>query len=81
VEQIGIRGVAKAKAGAAIVITDRGRPVARLVPITPAEHAREALIAERLLQPAAMPRQRFHVDQLIDGPSLSEVLDDMRSDR
>ncbi|HEX9177366.1 MAG TPA: type II toxin-antitoxin system prevent-host-death family antitoxin [Mycobacterium sp.] len=89
VEQIGIRElrqhasrwVAKAKAGAAILITDRGRPVARLVPITAAEHARETLIAKGLLQPAPRPRPKFGVEQLIDGPPLTEILDDMRSDR
>lgn len=89
VEQIGIRElrqhasrwVAKAKAGASILITDRGQPVARLVPITEAEYAREALIAEGLLIPASRPRRRFQVEQLLDGPSLTEILDDLRSDR
>jgi prevent-host-death family protein len=54
VDSIGIRElrqnasvwIAKAKAGLTIQITDRGRPVARLVPIAPAELAREHLIAD-----------------------------------
>jgi prevent-host-death family protein len=52
VEKIGIRElrqhasvwVAKAKAGKVILITDRGQPVARLVPMTRNENARNKLI-------------------------------------
>ena len=89
VETIGIRElrqnasvwVAKAKAGVTIQITDRGRPVARLVPLTPAEHARDKLIAECQLIPAAAPRVALSTADLIEGPSLSSVLDEQRSDR
>jgi prevent-host-death family protein len=52
VEKIGIRElrqrasewVAKAKAGKVILITDRGQPVARLMPLTRNENARNKLI-------------------------------------
>jgi prevent-host-death family protein len=89
VEKIGIRElrqnasvwVAKVKAGATIQITDRGRPVARLVPITPAERARDQLIAEGQLIPATAPRVLLSADDLIEGPSLTFVLDEQRSDR
>jgi len=89
VETIGIRElrqnasewIAKAKAGATIQITDRGRPVARLVPITPAEQARDQLIAEGQLIPATTPRLPLGVADLIEGPSLSFALDEQRSDR
>lgn len=89
VEKIGIRElrqnasawIAKAKAGATIQITDRGRPVARLVPLTPAEHARDRLIAEGLLIAATAPRTPLNVADLIEGPSLSSILDEQRSDR
>jgi prevent-host-death family protein len=73
--------IAKVKAGATIQITDRGRPVARLVPLTSAERARDRLTAEGLLIPAAAPRIPLTVADLIEGPSLSSILDEQRSDR
>ena len=88
-EKIGIRElrqnasawIAKGRAGATIQITDRGRPVARLVPLTSAEQARDTLIAEGRLIPATAPRIRLNVADLIEGPSLSSILDEQRSDR
>ncbi|OBI52170.1 type II toxin-antitoxin system Phd/YefM family antitoxin [Mycobacterium sp. E796] len=73
--------IAKVKAGATIQITDRGEPVARLVPITRAERARDRLIAEGQLVPAAAPRVPMSTADLIEGPSLSSILDEQRSDR
>ncbi len=64
-----------------IQITDRGRPVARLVPLTPAEQARDKLIAEGQLIPATAPRVLFSTADLIEGPSLTSILDEQRSDR
>jgi prevent-host-death family protein len=89
VEKIGIRElrqnasawIAKVKAGATIQITDRGRPVARLAPLTPAEQARDRLIAEGQLIAATAPRVRLNVADLIEAPSLSSILDEQRSDR
>jgi prevent-host-death family protein len=88
-ERIGIRElrqhasrwVAKAKAGTAIVITDRGQPVARLVPLSPAEQTRDALIADGLLQPASRSRGTLSTDNLVAGPSITVILEDLRSDR
>lgn len=88
-EKIGIRElrqnasvwVAKAKAGVTVQITDRGRPVARLVPITPAERSREQLAAEGKLIPATAPRVPLSATDLIKGWSLSSVLDEQRSER
>lgn len=89
VQQIGIRElrqhasvwVAKVKAGAIIQITERGRPVARLVPITADERDREALIAAGQLIPAANPRAVLRADDLIQGPPLSEIIEEQRADR
>jgi prevent-host-death family protein len=89
VEQIGIRQlrqrasewVAKAKAGAVILITDRGRPVARLVPLTPGDDVRNRLIAEGQLIPAAAVRTPLRVDELLNGPPLTPILDELRADR
>lgn len=88
-EQIGIRElrqhasrwIAKAKAGATIQITDRGEPVARLVPVDPGDKRRNTLVADGLLIPAAKPRTPLRVGDLIQGPPLSKILEDLRSDR
>ena len=89
VEIIGIRElrqnaslwVAKAKAGRTIQITDRGRPVARLVPLTSIDQARDKLIAEDQLIPASAPRVPLSTADLIGGPSLTSILDEQRADR
>jgi prevent-host-death family protein len=89
VEKIGIRElrqhasdwVAKAKAGQVILITDRGQPVARLVPLTRNENARNKLIDGGQLIPAAAPRARFSTDDLLSGPPLTPILDELRSER
>lgn len=73
--------LAKVRSGATIEITDRGRPVARLVPIHPAEAARDELIADGLLIPAAAPRRRIEASDLLEGPPLTPILEDQRSDR
>jgi prevent-host-death family protein len=89
VEKIGIRElrqhasvwVAKAKAGKVILITDRGQPVARLMPLTRDENARSKLIDDGQLVPAAAPRAHFSVDDLVSGPPLTPILDELRSER
>jgi prevent-host-death family protein len=89
VEVIGIRElrqnasvwVAKAKSGATIQITDRGRPVARLVPLSPAEQVRDKLIAEGQLIPATAPRIPLSTADLVDDRSLSSILQQQRGDR
>ena len=88
-ETIGIRElrqnasawIAKAKAGLTIQITDRGRPVARLVPLTPVEQARDKLIAEGQLIPATASRVPLSTADLIEGQSLTSILDEQRADR
>ena len=88
-ETIGIRElrqnaslwIAKVKAGVSIQITDRGTPVARLVPLTPAEQARDKLIAGGQLIPASAPRAALRRADLIKGRSLSAILDEQRADR
>jgi prevent-host-death family protein len=89
VEKIGIRElrqhasvwVAKAKAGTVILITDRGQPVARLMPLTQNENARNKLIDDGQLIPAAGPRAHFSTDDLVSGPPLTPILDELRSER
>lgn len=62
-------------------ITDRGRPVARLVPLTAAEQTRDKLIAESQLIPATAPRIPFSGADLLKGRSLTPILDEQRADR
>lgn len=89
VDTIGIRElrqnasvwIAKVKDGSTIQITDRGRPVARLVPITPAERVRDQLIADGRLIPATVPRVPLSAADLVEGLSLTAVLNEQRSDR
>ena len=73
--------VAKAKAGVIIHITERGRPVARLVPLTRTEQLRDELIAEGHLIPATAPRARLSMADLVEGRSLSSILEEQRADR
>ena len=84
-ESVGIRAlqqhasavVARAAAGEEIVITDRGRPVARIAPLRP--RGLQALIDEGLVRPGRGTFAPF--DQRIeitDGPSASEILAEMR---
>ena len=88
-EKIGIRElrqhasvwVAKAKAGKVILITECGQPVARLVPLTRKENARSKLIDDGQLIPAASPRAHFSTDDLVSGPPLTPILDELRSER
>jgi prevent-host-death family protein len=89
VEKIGIRElrqhasewVAKAKAGKVVLITDRGQPVARLMPLTRDENARNKLIDDGQLIPAAAPRAQLSTDDLVGGPPLTPILDELRSER
>lgn len=88
-EQIGIRElrqhasrwIDKVRAGASIQITDRGRPVARLVPIDSTDPDRDALVAAGVLSPAPAPRPAFDLAALIPGADLTAVLDEQRSER
>ena len=73
--------MAKAKAGQVILITDRGQPVARLMPLTRNENARNKLIDDGQLIPAAAPRAHLSIDDLVSGPPLTPILDELRSER
>ena len=86
-ESVGIRAlqqhasevVRRAAAGETLLITDRGRPVARLMPIetTPLEQA----LATGLARPARRrPRDLAPPLPALGGSSLSELLADARRD-
>lgn len=70
--------VRRVAAGESLTITDRGRPVARMVPL---ETSRvEALIASGLARPPLRPPSELHgpVPVRPGRPGASEVLEDMR---
>ena len=74
------RYLARVKAGATIAITERGRPIARIVPVDPDEDGRTTLIATGALVPATEPWPDIDVDRLETG-DISTVLNEMRDDR
>jgi prevent-host-death family protein len=79
------RWLARVKAGEAFLVTDRGRPVARLSPIE-AEVGYEALLAEGRIAPGStrsLPELLDALDADIPpdpGPSVTEALLDLRAD-
>lgn len=79
-QQNASKAVRRAAAGEVLQITDRGRAVARLVPLAPS--AREELVASGRLRPARRPGAELPalVEPPAGGPSASEVLADLRGD-
>jgi len=76
------RYVARVRAGTEVIVTDHGRPVARLGPIEDGETKRARLIREGKLTPARRPKSAT-LPPLIplegEGPLVSEmVLEDRR---
>lgn len=84
-ERIGIRAlqqhasevVRRAAAGETLTITDRGRPVARLVPLI--SSPLERLLAEGLATPAHLETVPEPLTS-VDAPSLSQLLAEIRAD-
>lgn len=87
-ERIGIRELRQhasryitlVKAGAVVEVTERGRPVARVVPVTAEQDARASLIARGEIVPARCLRQVIDAGMLAEG-DLTSVLDEMRDDQ
>jgi prevent-host-death family protein len=71
------------KDGATLVVTERGREVARLVPSGPADAPIARLAATRgaTLPQGSLAELRPPSGAPASGPSSSEVLDDLREDR
>ncbi|MFP5325900.1 MAG: type II toxin-antitoxin system Phd/YefM family antitoxin [Acidimicrobiia bacterium] len=75
--------LARVRAGETIVVTDRGRPVARLAPLGPTS-GYEAFVAEGRIQPGSGRAPTEVLAQLDadlppdDGPSLSKALGALR---
>ena len=76
------RYLALVKAGETVEVTERGELVAVLSPPSPAVTARERLIAEGRLIPAAAPRFLPEpVAPFPGAPGVSEALADQRAER
>lgn len=71
------------RTGESVLITNHGRPMATLHPMTPDLVWREQLIAEGRLIPATTDWRDLPppLPSSTDGPSLTEILDEMRADR
>lgn len=75
--------VRRAEAGETLEVTDRGRPVARLSPLTGSETLRDRLIADGTLTPATAALESLG-PPLSPRPGarpLSEIIDEMREDK
>ncbi len=92
VELIGIRELrqhasrylARVEAGVELGVTNKGRLVARLVPIQAAQRSREALIESGTLIPAPRPSNLLDATpQSVRGRTrnLSDVLNEMRDEQ
>ena len=73
--------VRRAAAGETLEVTDRGRPVARLVPVPESDVGLAALeSAGRLRKPRGHLSDTDPLPAADGAPSLSEVLDELRAD-
>ncbi|HEY3260611.1 MAG TPA: type II toxin-antitoxin system prevent-host-death family antitoxin [Pseudonocardiaceae bacterium] len=91
VEQVGVRELReqlstyleRARHGETIEVTERGTPVAMLVPIPEERRALAELIASGVLRPAKRPWRpgRARVSPKPGVPLPSEILDQQREDR
>jgi prevent-host-death family protein len=75
------RYVAAASAGESITVTDRGTPVARLVPLSPLEAHLADVIRRHEMIPPTRPRRRHSAGTRLTGPPLSPLLAQGREER
>ncbi|MFJ9773424.1 type II toxin-antitoxin system Phd/YefM family antitoxin [Kitasatospora sp. NPDC101157] len=69
------KAVARVRAGATIVVTDRGRPVMRMVPETAPESTLERMVAAgEVTPPAEQGMPELALDLLPDVGNLSDLL-------
>lgn len=73
--------VAAAAAGEEIIVTDRGKPVARLVPLSPMERQIQYLVDRYGATPPSSPHGSWSDLPLAEGPSLSDEIISDREDR
>ena len=89
VQSIGIRELRQAASehlravsgGEQFIITERGRPVARLVPASILDQKEAELLRDQRLIPASRPRRRFSDTRRLTGNGLSDLVEQDRDDR
>ncbi|WP_299167191.1 type II toxin-antitoxin system Phd/YefM family antitoxin [uncultured Arthrobacter sp.] len=72
------------RTGESVLITNHGRPMATLQPMTADLAWREELIAKGTLIPATNPGSLADIEPVKlppGGPSMAEILEEMRADR
>jgi prevent-host-death family protein len=75
------RYVARTVRGESFEVTDRGRPVGRLVPPTTGEPWLDALVATGTVRPATHRSSRFPAPATSGSGSISAALEETRSER
>ncbi len=88
-DEIGIRElrqnasahVRAASAGAHLVVTDRGVPVAQLVPLSPLEEQLSALLVRHTLSTPSRPRRSYAADRRLRGAPLAPRVTAGREER
>ena len=80
--------VARAARGETLVVTDRGRPVARLLPLERKGRIQEMIDDGRIIMPERSIQDVLkagkHVPPITrtgDGPGIDQVLEELREDR
>lgn len=73
--------VRAAAAGDSLTITDRGVPVARLVPVSELEERLHELVKTHGLVRPSRERRRYSSDTRLAGDALSGLVDEGRGDR
>ena len=82
--------VARAAAGEALIVTDRGRPVARLLPLERKSRLQELIDAGKITMPEHSMQEYIDAHTVDgkyvppipagDGPSIMEILQEMRDE-
>ena len=75
------RYVEAARRGETITVTDRGTPVARLVPLSPLENHLADVIAAHQLVPPQRSRRTYSNVRRAEGPPLSADVERDRDER
>lgn len=70
------RYLERVQAGEELIVTDRGRPVARLIPVDPA-HPFERLVAEGIIEPAVSRHRARPAARIAAGP-VSDLVSEQR---
>lgn len=71
----------RVKAGESLIVTERGKEVARLTPSGRRQTALERLIERGATIPTGDPRAILGLARRVDGPPSAEILDEQREER